>query len=182
MMNSYLLNQVLDEARKLQPKQLNYLTELKTVMVLADFEYEHKFYSAHRYEKGVGPDYLQMPPSHAKEYSLGKGLVSVCRGGAADIFLIGKCRAYRPWRTDVEEAGAVQAGPENIWLRCRLTKFVSIIPGFADGGRELLGTDIYLQWGFLKGLGAFSLEGENQVMAYGAIEIAVPQALEAAHT
>jgi hypothetical protein len=174
-MNSYEVNRLLEEARKLAPQQLSYSTELKTVSVLVErLEYEHKVYSNHRYEKGVAPDVLKMPPSHAKEH-WAKGQIEVFRGGACDVFTIHGLKAFRPWTTGPDEP--VRDGYEATWVRCRLTKFVSIIPGLDP--RELLGVDFCLQWHFLRSIGQISLEGENP----NSIEIAVPQAVpEAART
>jgi hypothetical protein len=175
--NSFLLNEVLQEARRNQPKELQYSTGLKACVVMVEkFEHEHKIYSNHRYERGIGPDTLNLPPSHAREF-WAKGIIKVFRGGACDVFTIRGLKAYKPWTSGAEEAP--RDAHENTWVRVRLTKWTNVINGLADGGRELLGTDFYLQWGYVRTLGGFSLEGENPVMAYGAIEIAVPQSLPA---
>ena len=111
-MNTYLLGQVLEEARRLQPAQISYETDWKMVEVLADkLEYEHKAYSNHCYEKHVGPDIIKMPPSHAKEFQ-SKGLVQIYRSGSCDVFKIHGLLAYRPWQSESEEASANRPGPE----------------------------------------------------------------------
>jgi len=170
-MNSYEVNRLLEEARRIQPQQLSYQTEWKMCQVLIDgpLEYEHKTYSNHRYEKGVGPDVVRMAPSHAKEFWV-KGAVSVVRGGACDCFKFpGGLLGYRPWTTAPDPA--VRDGHENVWVRCRLTKFISLINGLEPA--KLLEGDVYLQWHFLRGCGvSISLENE---FPPGAIEVRVPQ-------
>jgi len=107
-MNSYLLNQVLEKARRLQPAQLSYDSTPKVVSVAVEkFVYEHKTYSNHRYEHRVAPDYLKMAPSHAKE-AWSRGEVTIVDHGACDCFRFPNgLMAYKSW---VSAGGGVSPG------------------------------------------------------------------------
>lgn len=172
-MNSFLLNELLQEARRNHPKELHYDSGLKTCQVMVErFEYEHKIYSNNAHAKPPRADTLQMPPSHAKQF-WSSGQIQVFRGGACDCFKIHGLMGYRPWSTEPEPAA--RDGQENTWVRVRLTHFVSIINGLEP--HKLLEGDFYLQWHFLRGSGvSISLESEDPNHR-GAIEIAVPQAV-----
>ncbi|MGA8657219.1 MAG: hypothetical protein WB586_13820 [Chthoniobacterales bacterium] len=124
-----------------------YETDWKMVEVLADkLEYEHKAYSNHRYEKHVGPDIIKMPPSHAKEFQ-SKGLVQICRGGSLRCFQNSRVAGLSTLAKRVRGSERQPAGPENVWVRVRLTKFVSIIDGLEP--HKLLDGDFYLPLWFI---------------------------------
>jgi len=206
-MNSYLLNQVLEKARRLQPAQLSYDSTPKVVSVAVEkFVYEHKTYSNHRYEHRVAPDYLKMAPSHAKE-AWSRGEVTIVDHGACDCFRFPNgLMAYKSWVSAAEEFP--QGSLDTIWVRVRCTKFVPLgIPGLdpyksifrkvpQSAEDALAGTstelgqmskplryefaDFYLQYGYARRLNV-SLESEDPSYAThrGSLEIRVPQAVVA---
>lgn len=195
-MNSYLLNQVLEEARKnpaaMHP-QIQSDTTPKTVsLLIPTLTYEGKTYGGHVSGGRFIGETLKMAPSHAKGHYL-KNEVALVSGGACDVYKIGSLGSlmgYKPWISESESAGYTRH-PEATWLRVRLTKQIQVIPGLAQSGfmRELPKEsgqrrrlwprleffDFYLPWWYVCQF-SHSFEGENP--SYQApLEIAVPQLL-----
>jgi len=126
--NSYLLNRLLRKPAKIRhTRELRYDTGLKTCAVLVPrLEYEHKVYSNNAYQKPPAPDVLRLPPSHAKQF-WEKNQIQIFRGGACDRFKIGQLWGYRIWKIGPEEPA--RDGFEGTWIRCRLSKFITPVPG-----------------------------------------------------
>jgi hypothetical protein len=131
-MNAYQLEKILEQCSRnpaAQHPQIAYDSTRKVCEVTVEkFEHEHKVYSSHRLEKGVGPDILKLAPGLAKKAYFAHQ-VQIVREGASDNFLLEGLWGYKPWRAETDVNTAARDPFADVWVRCRLTKPILLIAG-----------------------------------------------------